>query len=47
MATEAQPARQAKRILLVEDELPAPTLFQKEAANLTRSLRCKVEPLPK
>jgi hypothetical protein len=25
--------------------IPAPTLFQKDAANLTRSLRCK--PLPK
>jgi hypothetical protein len=26
--------------------IPAPTLFQNEAANLTRSLRCTVEPLP-
>jgi hypothetical protein len=27
--------------------IPAPTLFQNGAANLTRSLRCSVEPLPK
>src|SRR5215831_20567140 len=27
--------------------IPAPVLFQNEAANLTRSLRCKVEPFPK
>jgi non-homologous end joining protein Ku len=26
---------------------PAPMLFQNEAANLTRSLRCNTEPLPK
>ena len=27
--------------------MPAPTLFQNEAANLTRSLRCSVELLSK
>ena len=27
--------------------IPAPMLFQNEAANLTRSLRCNIEPFPK
>ena len=27
--------------------MPTPMLFRNEAANLTRSLRCKIEPLSK